>query len=78
MECSWNHEYLGLVQEIRSIHNFMSRPKIEFITNIYILLIHNYYIEIIHNLGNKIVLYLMFSRINGFVGVLNEKAEQPL
>ena len=31
----------------------------------------------LYNLGNKIVLYLIRNRINGFVGVLNGKAEQP-
>ena len=31
-----------------------------------------------YNLGNKIVLYLIPNLINGFVGVLNGKAEQPV
>ena len=32
------------------------------------------YIEIIYNLGDKTILYLIFNRINGFVGVQNGKA----
>ena len=32
----------------------------------------------IYNLGDKAVLYLICNCINGFVGVLNEKAEQPV
>ena len=31
----------------------------------------------IYNLGNKIVLYLIWNLINGFVSVLNGKATQP-
>ena len=41
LECSWNHEYSGLLQtlqETRSIHDSMNIPKIEFIAYIYILL----------------------------------------
>ena len=42
LECSWNHEYFGLLQstlqEIQSIHDSMTIPKIEFIAYIYILL----------------------------------------
>ena len=36
------------------------------------------YIEIIYNLGDKTILYLIFNRINGFVGTQNEKAQQPV
>ena len=42
----------------------MNLPKVEFIA-----FIVNFYIEIIHNLGDKTILYLIFNRINGFVGV---------
>ena len=31
--------------------------------------------EIIYNLGNKTVLYLIFNRINGFVGSVKRKSE---
>ena len=34
--------------------------------------------EIIYNLGYKTILYLIFNRINGFVGVQNGKPEQPV
>ena len=46
------------LQETRSIHDSMNRPKIEFIAYIYIL----FWIsknKIIYNLGNKTVLYLI-------------------
>ena len=36
------------------------------------------YIEIVCNLGDKTILNLLFNRINGYVGVLNGKAEQPV
>ena len=36
------------------------------------------YIEIIYHLGGETILYLLFNRINGFVGVQNGKAEQPV
>ena len=41
-------------------------------------IINNQYIEIIYNLGDKTILYLMFNRINGFVGVQNGNAGQPV
>ena len=56
----------------------MNLTKIEFIAYIYILLL------IIHKLKLFIVLEIMqfclliFNRINGFVGVQNLKAEQPV
>ena len=34
--------------------------------------------EVIINLGDKTVLYLISNCINGFVGVLNGKVEQPV
>ena len=52
------------LQETRIIHDSMNLPKIEFITYIYILLL-----ELIYNLGDKTILYLIFHRIYGFVGV---------
>ena len=36
---------------------------------LHICFINIYYIEMIYNLGNKIVVYLICDRINGFVGV---------
>ena len=36
------------------------------------------YKGIIINLGDKTILYLIFNRFNGFVGVQNRKAEQPV
>ena len=48
-----------------SIHDSINIPKIEFTAYIC-------------NFGNKIILYLIFHRVHGFVGVLNGKAEQPL
>ena len=41
-------------------------------------IINSLYIESIYNLGDKTILYLIFKRINGFVGVQNGKAEQPV
>ena len=41
-------------------------------------IINNQNIEIIYNLGDKTILYLIFNRINGFVGAQNGKAEQPV
>ena len=41
-------------------------------------IINNLYIEIIYNLGDKTIMYLIFNRISGFVGVQNGKAEQPV
>ena len=59
-------------------HDCMNRPKIEliayflhFIINILIL---NKYL----NLGKNTVLCLICNSIYGFVGVLNEIAEQPV
>ena len=42
------------------------------------IIVNNLYIEIIYNLGDTTILYLIFNRINGFVGVQNGKAEQPV
>ena len=36
------------------------------------------YIEIVRNLGDKTILNLLFNSSNGYVGVLNGKAEQPV
>ena len=80
----WNHENFGSLAKLmwspglqvnfaRDPKYSMSIQKIEFI-----IYINIYYIEIIYNLGNKIVVYLICNRINGFVGVWNEKAEQPV
>ena len=41
------------LQETRSIHDSMKRPKIELIAYSYILLKNIYYIEIIYSLGKK-------------------------
>ena len=54
------------LQQTQSIHDFMNFPKIEFIAYIY------------NNLGDKTILYLIFNCINGFVGVQNGKADQPV
>ena len=59
-------------------HESMNRPKIEFIAYflhfiINILILNKYF-----NLGKNTVLYLICNSINGFVGVLNEIAEQPV
>ena len=37
-------------------------------------IINNWYIENIYNLGDKTILYLIFNRINGFVGVQKRKS----
>ena len=41
-------------------------------------ILNNLYIGSIYNLGDKTILYLIFNRINGFVGVQNGKVEQPV
>ena len=60
---SWFHEHLI--------------PEIEFIVYIYILLLISKNIKLIFNFGIKTDFYLKYKRINGLVGVLNGKAEQP-
>ena len=58
------------LQETRSIHDSMNRPKLNLLlifTFYYKYLI--YIIKFIFNLGNKTVLYLICNHINGFVGV---------
>ena len=57
---------------------FHEPSKIEFIAYIYSLLKYLIYRFFFHNLGDKTILYLIFNRINGFVGVQNRKAEQPM
>ena len=34
--------------------------------------------KIVCNLGDKTILYLTVNRINGFIGILNGKAKQPV
>ena len=56
------------LQETRSIHDSMNIPKFEFFAN-------TKNIFIIYE--RQTLLYLIWIRINGFVRVLNGKAEQP-
>ena len=69
------------------LHLLCKRPEVFMFQEpsknwIYCLYLHfilnNKYIEIIYNLGDKTILYLTFNHINGFVGVQNGKAEQPV
>ena len=65
----WNvHGIMNTMQEIRSIHDFMNRSKIEFI---FIFTFYYRYLKYknIFNLGIKTVLFLKYDRFNGFVGV---------
>ena len=81
LQSKWSPKGITLtLQETQSIHDSKNRPKIEFIAYIYILLLLtniSLYIRYIYNIGNKTVLYFICTRITVFVGVLNEKAEQP-
>ena len=56
-------------------HDSMNRTKIAYFLHfiINILILNTYF-----NLGKNTVLYLVCNSINGFVGVLNEIAEQPV
>ena len=49
--------------------NSMNISKIEFIAYIFTFYYKCLNIEKIYILGNKTILYLIFNRINGFVGV---------
>ena len=62
------------LQEAQSIHDSLSRPKI----NVLLLFTFHYKYLFIYNLGNETAFYLKCNRINGFDGVLHGKAEQPV
>ena len=55
------------LQETQSIHDSMNLPKIEFIT--YLFTFYYKFLESIYDLGDKTILFLIFNRIYGFVGV---------
>ena len=56
----------GLLQETRSIHNSMNRPKL----NLFLIFTFYYKYLKIEKIGNKTVFfYLICNRNNGFVGV---------
>ena len=44
---------------------------------IFTFFINTLNISIVFNLGIKTVLHLKYNRFNGYVGVLNRKAEKP-
>ena len=87
MEGSWYHEYFKslakLMLHLRTWdmkYSWIHEPSKNWIYCLYLhFIINNYYIEIIYNLGEfRTILYLIFNHINGFVGVQNGKAEQPV
>ena len=77
---SWNHEYFRSLVKLTwspsesSWNHEYFRSLAKFARD----LKYSWFIEIIYNLGDKTILYLIFNRINGFVGVQNGIAEQPV
>ena len=82
MECSYNHDYYVsasgftlTLQETRSIHDSMNRPKM----NLLLIFTFNYQHLKHKNFRkqNSFVFIFVIMLLNGFVRVLNGKAEQP-